>query len=185
MKKIFAILLAVLMALTALTACGGSDAESSSSASEAVSETESVSDAGSVSDAESTPVATDLNGAKAAITALLSTTDVSEMPANAIYDDTGINPEDFEIGYWICESTGMSVETVAVYKAKDEEKGAAIRTLLQNKLTSLQSQHKDYPPVENYNMTLAAKIGGNGVYAYMVISPNVDAVVAAINGVIS
>lgn len=190
MKKLFAILLASLMALTAFTACGG-DTETDSSASDSVSESasESVSESESAGESsvseESATGTVDLEGAKAAIVALLSTTDVSETPANAVYDDTGINPEDYEIGFWVSESTGMSAETVAVYKAKDEAKGEAIRTLLQNKLTSMQSQYKDYPPIENYNMTLNAKIGGTGVYAYIVISPNVDAVASAIDGVLS
>lgn len=186
MKKLLVILLAFAIT-TSFAACGGNEEEASSvndttsSVNESVVESEedeksaeaSLPEAGGIS-AEDMKAAAE----KLMVDAIL------EMPADAIYNDTGINPESFAEGFWICEETGNSAETVAFYIAKSDAEGEEIRTLLSNKLTSLQNQYKDYN-ADNYQMTLDAVVGGSGVYAYMVISTKVSDIKGAIEAVIA
>ncbi|MBQ3195620.1 MAG: DUF4358 domain-containing protein [Clostridia bacterium] len=181
MKKIFALLLAGILAATALTACG----EGANEESKTESKTESTvsTPESSVDAPESTEDAmADFDAFKGELGKLLAASSF-EMPADAIYNDVGVNPESFEKGFWLCEESGNSAETVAVYVAKSDAEGENIRTLLNNKLQSLQNQYKDYN-ADNYNMTLNAAVGGTGVYAYIVISPNVASVKSFIENAI-
>lgn len=187
MKKLLVILLAFALT-TSFAACGGNEEETSSvndttsTVSDVAPESEEdvVSAEASLPEAEGGISAEDMKAAaeKLMVDAIL------EMPADAIYNDTGINPESFAEGFWICEETGNSAETVAFYIAKSDAEGEEIRTLLSNKLTSLQNQYKDYN-ADNYQMTLDAVVGGSGVYAYMVISTKVADIKGAIEAVIA
>lgn len=202
MKKLLVILLAALMAVSAFTACGDKEEEgktesTASKADESVSTPVADEPESDDIEAEASEGKTEENSADAteggalSVDALKSATGdmmadpYIELPAEDVYNDTGINPETFAEGFWICENTGNSAETVAFYIANSEAEGEAIRGLLAGKLASLQNQYKDYN-ADNYSMTLDAETGGSGVYAYLVISPNkagiVDAVKAAIEG---
>ncbi len=176
MKRIFALILAGLITTAAFTACGNGE-ESSSAGESSGSEVSS-----SVEESVNAPVF-NADALKTTVCGLMKDAYL-EMPADAIYNDTGINPETFAEGFWVCEDTGNSAETVAVYKAISEEEGENIRTLLKNKLTSLQNQYKDYN-ADNYQMSLKAVVGGEGVYAYIVISPNVESINNAIKAAIA
>ncbi|MBE6678768.1 MAG: DUF4358 domain-containing protein [Ruminococcaceae bacterium] len=188
MKKILVLLLAGIFAASALTACGN-EAENTKDESKTESVTESKTESKNESVAESKEdaavnIGEDFDGFKAETSALLKDSSF-EMPAEAIYNDVGIDPQSFAKGFWLCEESGNSAETVAVYIANSEAEGETIRNLLGNKLTSLQNQYKDYNQ-DNYEMTLSAVVGGTGVYAYIVISPNAasvkDYIEAAIKG---
>ncbi len=162
MKKILILLLAGILAAASFTACGDAkENEKEQSKTESKEET-----AININD--------NFDEFKTEVGSLLKDKSF-DMDAESVYNDVGINPESFAKGFWLCEESGNSAETAAVYIANSEAEGETIRNLLNNKLTSLQNQYKDYNP-DNYQMTLTAVVGGTGVYAYIVISPNVASV---------
>lgn len=204
MKRIFVLLLAGLLAAFSFTACGSTSDEESKTENKApaaednakesedavtdvkesednvTTESEMLSQAPVTDEdvvSEEAPEANDgvdVDALKAQVVEAMEGASF-EMPAEMVYNDTGIDPASFEQGFWLCEETGVIAENVAFYVANSEEDANAIKDLLNNKLTSMQNQYKDYNE-DNYNLTLNAVIGGNGVYVYLVISPNVDAV---------
>lgn len=152
MKKFFVLVLAFVCALTAFSACG--DKEDSGTDSSVSIERKTVTELKDVVAAEM-------------VSASFAMTD------DMVYDDSGIDPATFKEGFWLCDADMLSAEVVAVYMANSESDAENIRTLLSNKLASLTSQYKNYN-ADNYAMAQKAVVGGNGLYAYMIISPNVS-----------
>ena len=186
MKKYLALFLALMCVVTALAACGGegetkdntsskvnsSPAESSLDNSEEASNTSNDNTSNGVADVDMTALQTELEGK-------MSVEETFAMIPEAIFNDVGIDPATFSEGFWLCDSNALSAEVVAVYKANSEADGETIRGQLTTKLASLNSQYKDYN-ADNYAMTQSAVVGGTGVYAYMIISPNVSELDSAV-----
>ncbi len=163
MKKLFTILLTAIIAATALVAC---------------SEDKTPVDNSSVS----APAEVDVKALETKAATLTKATDTTVRSADDVFNDIGIDPASFEEGFWLIDST-ITVETVAFYKAKDAAGAEAIKKLLENYVKSVLNQQENYN-VENYNMANTAKIAVIGNYAYMVMSPNVDSIVAEISNAI-
>lgn len=175
MKKILALILALVCTLSLFAACGGEEDKTDSKADSKV---ESTAD----SKAESKDYAAIMTSLKADVTAKL-TIEAFTWPEAAAFDDAGVDPESYNAGFWLIDANALSAEQVAVYQATDAAKGETIRTQLKNKLESLTAQYKSYNQ-DNYNMALKAVVGGSGEMAYLIISPNVTEVEAIVKAAI-
>ncbi len=179
MKKIITLLLTAAITTASLTACTGDseNSESKPDSSVAVSAEESKDES-----TEQSVAVLDVDALTEAIKKLTKATDTTVRSADDVYNDIGIDPASYEEGFWLIDAT-ITVETVAVYKAKDADGAEAIKKLMDNYVKSVVNQQENYN-VENYNMASTAKVAVSGSYAYMVMSPNVDAIAGAIDAAI-
>lgn len=173
MKKTMIMLLASAIAVASLTACGGDGDESSVPES-------SVQESSVQESAEPSKADTDLAALLAEVKAQFSTEDVRELAADDIFNDTGIATDSYTEYFWLAEISGLSSEKAVLYHAKDEETAADIQAKLNTVLQSELAQMKDYN-ADNYAMLQKAVLKQEGLYVYLLVSPNVNALQEAVS----
>ncbi len=166
MKKLFVLLLTALLATSSLYACGDSEGAASQDASATTSE-------------EVKEAVVDVKALKEQVKTLTAAKDTTVRSDDDVYNDVGIDPATYSEGFWLIDST-ITVETVAFFKANDAASAEAIKGLIDKYVKSVLNQQNNYNE-ENYYMAEKAKVGISGNYVYMVMSPNVDSVYAAID----
>lgn len=173
MKKAMIMLLASAIAVASLTACGGDGDESSVPES-------SVQESSVQESAELSKDAVDLTALLAQVKAQFSTEDVRELAEDDIFNDTGIATDSYTEYFWLAEISGLSSEKAVVYHAKDEATANGIKEKLNTVLQSELAQMKDYN-ADNYAMLQNAVLEQKGLYVYLIVSPNVNALQEAVS----
>lgn len=186
MKKIVILLLASALAVSALAACGGGDGETSGeetsvvSAAESGAETSVVSE--SVSSGESAAAnEVDFSALAEKLAADFVTQERRLVSGDDVFQETGISPDSYTGFLWLADLSGLSSEKAVVFLAKDEAAAEDIKTRLDTVLQSETAQMKDYN-AENYAMLQKAAAGREGLYVYLIISPNVDKLAETVTG---
>lgn len=174
MKKAMIMLLASAIAVASLTACGGNGGDESSVPESSVQES-SVQESAEPSKAEA-----DMAALLGTVKAGFSTQDVRELAAEDIFNDTGIATDSYSEYFWLSEISGLSSEKAVVYHAKDEATATDIEAKLNTVLQSELAQMKDYN-ADNYAMLQKAVLQRKGLYVYLLVSPNVDALQEAVS----
>lgn len=99
--------------------------------------------------------------------------------ADDLVEDLGLGTDLYEDFYFSYAGDFVSVETIAVFKAKDG-KASELEGKLKAKQQSLINESRNYNE-KNYQMATDAKIKTvNGKYVYMVVSPNASEIVKTI-----
>lgn len=173
MKKTMIMLLASAIAVASLTACGGDGDESSAPESSVAEVSAEASTEESKADADMAALLETLKGH-------FTTEDVRELSADDIFNDTGIATDSYTEYFWLAEISGLSSEKAVVYHAKDEATADSIKEKLNTVLQSELAQMKDYN-ADNYAMLQNAVLKQEGLYIYLLVSPNVNALQEAVS----
>lgn len=174
MKKFAVLMIAGALALSSLAACGGNEGDTQSKVNSEASKV--VSTEASV---EESKAALDLDALSASLKTKLVATETLDKSADDLYNDTGIADTTYAEYFWFGEMSGLSSETVALFKANTEADASTIKGFLEGYVQSATNQMKDYN-ADNYDMLTKSVIKTSGLYVYMVISPNVDTIDGAI-----
>ena len=103
----------------------------------------------------------------------------------AEYDETmllaelGSQSSMFTEGFYKIGASDASVEEVAFFKAADEASALQLKQKLETRKAATEATQKDYN-ADNYAVATAATVETEGLYVYMVMSANRDAVTKAI-----
>ena len=174
MKKLVTLMIVGALALSSFAACGGNEGDNQSKVDSEASKVEST----EVSTEES-KAAIDLSALAAELKTKTVATETLDKSSTDLYNDTGIADTTYASYFWFSEISGLSSETVAMFEAKSDADLATIKGFLEGYLQSVKNTMKDYN-ADNYDMANKAVIKTSGLYAYMVISPNVTDIDAAI-----
>lgn len=165
--RFFSLALVLALSLSVLCSCGGGT-EDSSSAEPSATETASLSC--SVSELKDELFALSAAGKD----------NMLESGEGAILDNTGISKALYEEGFYASDVGGVSIETLMFFKAVDEASATAIKEMLEAKNAEYVAQSKNYNE-DNYEMANNGVVEQVGVYVYMIISPKVSEMTAAIS----
>lgn len=168
MKKFLSLVLVLVLSLSALCACGGSGDDNSAS--------EGASSVDAVLSCTVSELKDELFGLSSA-----GKDNMLESGEGAILDNTGIAKELYEEGFYASDVGGVSIETIMFFKAVDETAAASIKAKLEAKNAEYVAQSKNYNE-DNYAMANNGVVEQRGVYVYMIISPKVSELAAAITG---
>lgn len=163
MKKLVTMLLIGALALSAV-ACTSVPSEGESSAPVA----------SGASQAQAVDLATLANQLKGKTVA----TEFLDASADHLLNETGITADMYSEYFWFSEQSGLSSETVMMFKTADG-KAEEVKTKMEAYLQHVLNTTKEYD-ANNYAMAQAAVLETKGAYVYLVISPNVDDIAKAI-----
>ena len=101
----------------------------------------------------------------------------AEYDETMLLDELGIQSSMFTEGFYKIGASDASVEEVAFFKAADE--ASALQLKQKTRKAATEATQKDYN-ADNYAVATAATVETEGLYVYMVMSANRDAVTKAI-----
>lgn len=102
-----------------------------------------------------------------------------EYDETMLLDELGIQSSMFTEGFYKIGASDASVEEVAFFKAADEASALQLKQKLETRKAATEATQKDYN-ADNYAVATAATVETEGLYVYMVMSANRDAVTKAI-----
>ena len=103
----------------------------------------------------------------------------AEYDETMLLDELGIQSSMFTEGFYKIGASDASVEEVAFFKAADEDSALQLKQKLETRKAATEATQKDYN-ADNYAVATAATVETEGLYVYMVMSANRDAVPKAI-----
>ena len=103
----------------------------------------------------------------------------AEYDETMLLDELGIQSSLFTAGFYKIGASDASVEEVAFFKAADEASALQLKQKLETRKAATEATQKDYN-ADNYAVATAATVETEGLYVYMVMSANRDAVTKAI-----
>lgn len=103
----------------------------------------------------------------------------AEYDETMLLDELGIQSSMFTEGFYKIGASDASVEEVAFFKAADEASALQLKQKLETRKAATEATQKDYN-ADNYTVATAATVETEGLYVYMVMSANRDAVTKAI-----
>ena len=103
----------------------------------------------------------------------------AEYDETMLLDELGIQSSMFTEGFYKIGASDASVEEVAFFKAADEASALQLKQKLETRKAATEATQKDYT-ADNYAVATAATVETEGLYVYMVMSANRDAVTKAI-----
>ena len=103
----------------------------------------------------------------------------AEYDETMLLDELGIQSSMFTEGFYKIGASDASVEEVAFFKAADEASALQLKQKLETRKAATEATQKDYN-ADNYAVATAATVETEGLYVYMVMSANRDAVTKAI-----
>ena len=103
----------------------------------------------------------------------------AEYDETMLLDELGIQSSMFTEGFYKIGASDASVEEVAFFKAADEDSALQLKQKLETRKAATEATQKDYN-ADNYAVATAATVETEGLYVYMVMSANRDAVTKAI-----
>lgn len=103
----------------------------------------------------------------------------AEYDETMLLDELGIQSSMFTEGFYKIGASDASVEEVAFFKAADEASTLQLKQKLETRKAATEATQKDYN-ADNYAVATAATVKTEGLYVYMVMSANRDAVTKAI-----
>ena len=109
----------------------------------------------------------------------MASAQTAEYDETMLLDELGMQSSMFTEGFYKIGTSDASVEEVAFFKAADESSAQQIRQKLETRKSATEAPQKDYN-ADNYAVATAATVGAEGLYVYMVMSANRDAVTKAI-----
>ena len=109
----------------------------------------------------------------------MASAQTAEYDETMLLDELGIQSSMFTEGFYKIGTSDASVEEVAFFKAADESSAQQIRQKLETRKSATEATQKDYN-ADNYAVATAATVETEGLYVYMVMSANRDAVTKAI-----
>ena len=109
----------------------------------------------------------------------MASAQTAEYDETMLLDERGIQSSMFTEGFYKIGTSDASVEEVAFFKAADESSAQQIRQKLETRKSATEATQKDYN-ADNYAVATAATVETEGLYVYMVMSANRDAVTKAI-----
>ncbi len=189
MKKFALIMIVGALALSSFAACGGnttdeSKADSSKIESSVAEESKTEVSTSTDTSADVSADEVDLTSLSTTLKTMITAEETLDKSGDDLYNDTGIAPETYANYFWFSEISGLSSECVAVFEAKDAASLDSIKGFLDTYRQACENQMKDYNK-DNYEMITKAVIKTVGNYAYIVISPNVTDISAAIDSALA
>ena len=109
----------------------------------------------------------------------MASAQTAEYDETMLLDELGIQSSMFTEGFYKIGTSDASLEEVAFFKAADESSAQQIRQKLETRKSATEATQKDYN-ADNYAVATAATVETEGLYVYMVMSANRDAVTKAI-----
>ena len=103
----------------------------------------------------------------------------AEYDETMLLDELVIQSSMFTEGFYKIGASDASVEEVAFFKAADEASALQLKQKLETRKAATEATQKDYN-ADNYAVATAATVETEGLYVYMVMSANRDAVTKAI-----
>ncbi len=103
----------------------------------------------------------------------------AEYDETMLLDELGIQSSMITEGFYKIGASDASVEEVAFFKAADEASALQLKQKLETRKAATEATQKDYN-ADNYAVATAATVETEGLYVYMVMSANRDAVTKAI-----
>ena len=103
----------------------------------------------------------------------------AEYDETMLLDELGIQSSMFTEWFYNIGASDASVEEVAFFKAADEASALQLKQKLETRKAATEATQKDYN-ADNYAVATAATVETEGLYVYMVMSANRDAVTKAI-----
>ena len=103
----------------------------------------------------------------------------AEYDETMLLDELGIQSSMFTEGFYKIGASDASVEEAAFFKAADEASALQLKQKLETRKAATEATQKDYN-ADNYAVATAATVETEGLYVYMVMSANRDAVTKAI-----
>ena len=103
----------------------------------------------------------------------------AEYDETMLLDELGIQSSMFTEGFYKIGASDASVEEVAFFKAADEASALQLKQKLETRKAATEATQKNYN-ADNYAEATAATEDTEGLYVYMVMSANRDAVTKAI-----
>ena len=103
----------------------------------------------------------------------------AEYDETMLLDELGIQSSMFTEGFYKIGASDASVEEVAFFKAADEASALQLKQKLETRKAATEATQKYYN-ADNYAVATAATVETEGLYVYMVMSANRDAVTKAI-----
>lgn len=95
-------------------------------------------------------------------------------------DDLLITSDMYSEGYFEIPLESAGVETIAFFKATSKDNAAKIQSALDEFVNDTQTYQKDYN-ADNYAVACKAVTKTEGLYVYLVMSPNKDKITKVIN----